>query len=307
MAKASLIFVIVICVLAPGLFSDSPENMEIEIIGGWGNLSYDQTRTSPLSADAGEAFDPQIFPLVLLRFSGELKGLAFNTGFERGPMVKNRLFANVKMDLDYFYFEAGPFLGLFNSPKLPVNPGISATLGLKIPGVIFAQAKGSSTLAFIPMEKRGMHSQYSGELGIGFWVPYVVCSFNTGRENFSQRERTNLLIEDELARYFFRADVYTKNVPYTIRVDLGYQNLSRSYTSPETDGTDIVYRGQSDEFKSLYMGLEGIFSIDPGLRLFLGGEMPVYSWAVRPMKDPPKSQMLYQARFGFIMKLPAGK
>ena len=298
MKRTLAVIVIFIFFMALPVFS-----LELEIIGGIGNLAYDRNRTSSLGGTDG-AFSPQLFPLALLRLSGEHDGLAFNAGLERDPIMHTRLFANVMVDMEYIIIEAGPTIGLLNSFELLLNPGVSGSLKFQIPGKIFVQASGSSSLAFIRMEKTGNYSQYGGDAGLGFWVPYVICSLNTGISNFTVRERGNLLIEDELSRYFFRADVFTKNVPYDIRVDLGYQSLRRSYISHKIENNRIANDVQTDEFKSVFLGLEGIFTVNPSLRILLGLEMPIYYWGVRPLQEPPKSTVFLEARAGVIWTLP---
>jgi hypothetical protein len=275
--------------------------MELELIGGFGNLAYNKGRTSVLSDPVNpRAFSPQYFPLVLARLSGEYNGLAYNTGFERDPLLRNRLFANMKVETDFFSIEAGPFFGFFNSSKLPLNPGVSANLWLGVPGTVFLKAGGSSTLGIILMDKTGNYSQYSGDISVGFWVPYVICSLNMSIRNFTIRENAVLSIKDESVRYFFRADVHTKNVPYTISLDFGYQSLRRSYTLQEVSGGNIVSNTETDNFKSFFLGMEGTYTFSPSLKFLLGGEMPVYSWGARDLKKPSKGTMLFELRMGVI-------
>ena len=284
-------------------------SLELELIEGVGNMAYNPDNKTALSADELNpgTFTPLYFPLIQARVSGEINGIGFSFGFKRDPILRNSLFANISIEQEYFTMEGGPFFGLFNSGKLPVNPGVNGNLRLMIPGIVFIEAGGSSTLAAIPMEKEGNYSQITADLKAGAWVPHVICSLNMSMRNNTLRDTTTILIEDELLRYFFRADVFTKNYSYTVKVDLGFQNLKRSYSSLDIVGTDIVKTTQTDEFKSLFMGLEGIFAINPGLKLILGAEMPIYSWSVRPMKDSPKKTMFFEARAGIVIALPAGK
>jgi len=296
-----ILFITLIFILTFPLFS-----LDLTLSGGIGDLAFDSGRTEALTAIPDGQFKPTFFPLILTKLRGEYGNFSYNIGFERDPIMRNMLFANVKADFEYFFLEAGPILGLFNSSELLVSPGASIGLGFSIPGIIFAEASGLSTLGIL-METTGNYFQRSGDLSAGFWVPYVVCSFNVNVRDYTVREQANLLIEDTSTRYFFRADVYTKNIPYTIRLDLGFQDLSRSYTSQKIDGVNIVRETQTDEFKSIFVGLEGSYTVNPELTIFLGGEMPVYSWGVRPMKDPPKSSFLFRAWTGFTWTLPAGK
>ena len=282
-------------VLSPGLFS-----LELELKGGLGNIAYDQKRTTALSDESVKgSFSPTLYPLILARLSGEYRGISYNAGFTRDPLLKNRLNANMRADFEYFFLETGPFVSLFGTKKLPVVPGITSRLGFMIPGIIFIDAEGASTLA-LPMYKKGYFYQNNGTVSAGFWVPYVICSLNMGIKNFAVREQENLLIENALNRYFFRADVFTKNVPYTIQVDLGYQNLKRSYITQIISGANIVNNTETDEFKSIFVSFEVSYEATANLKFLLGGEIPVYSWGNRPMKDPPKETMLFEARAGLV-------
>ena len=300
MKKAFAALIITLCIVPLRIHS-----LDLEISGGAGNYAFDSGLTSSLG-DEAESFQSQFYPLALVQISGEKGNFYYNMGFERDPLLRNRFFANVAINLNYFFVEAGPYLGLFNTRKLPVSPGIGAGLGFTVPGIIFIEARGSSTLA-IPMDIKGNYSQLSGDISLGFWVPHVVCSLNVRARNYTVRKESNLLIEDAFSRYFFRADIYTKNVPYTMQLDLGYQSLSRSYSSWKTGGGGLVKDTRSDTLKSIFIGLEMTYTVIPVLKVYLGGEIPVYSWAELPMKDLPGGTALFQAWTGVIWTLPSKK
>ena len=276
-------------------------SLEIELGGGIGNLTFDKDLKTALSDPTIEGtFDPELYPLILARFSAEYESLLFNAGFKREPLLRNMLYGNLRAGFDFFYIEAGPVIGLFNSSKLPINPGLSAALGFSIPGIIFIEAGASSTIGS-RNDTTGNYTWISGDLSAGFWVPHVICSLNMRVKNFTGREEKNLLIEDNCKRYFFRADVYTKNIQFTIKVDFGFQNLGRYYTTQKIDNNDLVIDESKDIFKSLFAGIEASYTVNSMIKFYLGAEMPVYSWGVRPMKDPPKNKMLFEARMGIIL------
>jgi hypothetical protein len=77
-------------------------------------------------------------------------------------------------------------------------------------------------------------------------------------------------------------------------VDIGYQELKRSYIG-RVIGTD--------KFKSIYTGFEATLRMNSFLKLILGAEMPVYSWAEKPLKKPGKG-LFFQAHGGFIISFP---
>jgi hypothetical protein len=195
--------------------------------------------------------------------------------------------------------EFGPFVGLFNTGERIISPGIAAALGLEFPGILFGSLKGASTIGSLALFP-GDFIQETGEIAVGFWVPYAVCTLSIDTKSFTERKTDELLVKDEHTRYQFRADVFTKNVPYTIRVDLGYQSLKRSY-SPEGSGSE------TDELKSVYAGFEGTYRIVPAFQLILGAEMPVYIWGEKPLKGPERKTFMYQFHAGFVWTLPAVK
>jgi hypothetical protein len=276
--------------------------IDLEISGSLGNMAFDTERESSLGL-GGQVFEGQLFPMGLVKVSGEAaNGFYYNGAFERDPLLRNRLYINMGIKLDYISLEIGPVMGLFNSGTEVVNPGFSAGLGLEFPGIVFVNLKASSSLGSV-LDIPGNYLQKSAEISAGFWVPYVVCSFNVNVRSFALEKKANLLIEDSVTRYFFRADVFSKNVPYTCRVDLGYQNLSRSYSSYLINGSSLDRDSQTDEFKALYMGLEISYTASPALKLFLGGEMPVYSWSVRPMQSPGRGSFLFEVHAGVILTL----
>ena len=288
MKKAALTLFIIVLLSSQPIFS-----LDLEFIGGLGNLAFNNDRTMALSDDVNPgAFSSNFYPLIRTGMSGEYRNFSFKAGFERDPILRNRFFTNLRADFNYFYVETGPFIGLFNSQKQPFNPGLSAAMGLQIPGIIFAELNGSSTLA-APLDLTGFYYQNNGGISLGFWVPYVVCSLNMIVKNYAYHKETDLIIKDSLNRYFFRADVYTKNIPYTIQVDLGFQNLSRSY----------YLQDLTDEFKSIFMGLEVTYTLNQSVKFIFGGEMPVYSWSKSPMKNPPKSSFLFEAWTGAVWTL----
>jgi hypothetical protein len=276
--------------------------IDLEISGGLGNMAFDAERESALGA-GDEAFEGRLFPVGLVKISGEAaNGFYYSGAFERDPLLRNRLSINLGIELDYINLEIGPVMGLFNSKEQAVNPGFSAGLGLEFPGVVFVNLKALSSLGSV-LDIAGNYLQKSAGVSAGFWVPHVVCSFNLVARNFALQKKANLLIEDSLVRYFFRADVFSKNVPYTCRVDLGYQKMSRSYSSYLVNGSNLDRDNQTDEFKALYIGLETSYMVSPALKLLLGGEMPVYSWSVRPMRSPDKGSFLFKAYAGIILTL----
>jgi hypothetical protein len=271
--------------------------VDLRFFGGMGNLSFDAERETAFSSE-GKRFEPNSYPFGLISLEGEYSDrVDYKVSFVRDPVLRNRMLASAGFTFSFLRLEAGPFMGLFNTGEQVISPGVTAALGLEFPGILFGSLKGASTIGSLALFS-GDFIQEAGEIAVGFWVPYVVCTLSISDKSFTERKTEDLLIKDEHIRYQFRADVFTKNVPYTVRVDLGYQSLKRSY-SP--DGKD----SETDELKSVYAGFEGTYRITPAFQFILGAELPVYVWGEKPLKGPERETVMYQFHAGFVWTLPA--
>jgi hypothetical protein len=271
--------------------------LDLRLVGGAGNLSFDPERKTSLGS-AGLRFEPCLYPLGLISLEGEYSNMVdYRVAFERDPVLRNRFLANAGFNFSFIRLEFGPFIGLVNTGERIVSPGIAAALGLEFPGILFGSLKGASTIGS-PVLFSGDYIQETGEIALGFWIPHVICTFSINNKRFTQRKTDELLLKDELTRCQFRADVFAKNVPYTVRIDMGYQNLKRSYFPAGTNS-------ETDELKSVFIGFEGACRITPSFQLILGTEMPVYCWGEKPLKGPERKTFLYQFHAGFTWTLPA--
>jgi len=289
------------------VFAVPASALDIGIFAGAGNFSFDPELTQPLGDETvPKPFEPKMNPVIRAVVSGEAGFISYEGGFTRSPVLRNRLFANIGIDLSFFKMNVGPFIGLFNTKKEIFNPGFSAGMSIMFPGIVFIDVNASSSLGNA-LGTTGSYTQKTGELSAGFWVPNVICSLNLQSYSFTIKEKPNLTIDDSLVKYFFRADVFAKNVPFTIKVDIGYGLLSRSYYTQSITGTlpdlelssDVI----SDEFKFIYLGLEAFYRINPMFKIFLSGEMPVYSWSAPKMKNPAKGTFIFQSMAGVVITL----
>lgn len=267
--------------------------LELEAVAGAGNMAFDPESEQALD---NRQFAPNYFALGHISLKGKYSDMInFSIGFEHDAVLRSRILGTVGLNLDHLIFSVGPFFGAFNTPEQPLNAGITGALRLEYPGIIFGTISGSSTLGS-QTSFPGDYTQSAGEVSLGFWLPNVIPVLSINAKSFTKRIHETLLVRDELIRYQFSADVFSKNVPYTIRVDMGYESLKRSYTPGSADKTE------TDELKSLYLGFEGTWQVSTPLKLILGLEMPVFSWAEQPMKSPARDSALFQFHAGAAWK-----
>jgi hypothetical protein len=284
--KKTTIMVVLTLILSSSVFS-----LELTLRGGAGNIGFNPDLRNPLGP-AGGIFDNHVYPYGEAGVDGSLSELlGYHAVLIRDPVLRNRVTGEAALTFRFLRLSLGPVISLFNTGETPISPGISGRLELQFPGIIFGSLAASSNFG-TALVNTGDFLQQSGEAALGFWVPNVVCTFQVSTRSFTERISRVLAIKDALTRYQFRADVFSKNVPYTIRVDLGYQSLKRSYSGGNLDDTD--------ELESIYLGFEGTWRVIPQIRIILGAEMPVYTWGASPLKGPDRGDVLFNAHAGLI-------
>jgi hypothetical protein len=138
-------------------------------------------------------------------------------------------------------------------------------------------------------------------------------------KSFTNRVTETLLTKDERIRYQFQADVFGKNIPYTIQVNIGYQSLKRSYMPQGSAAIEVItvddgagtlmsvvnsVPSDVDELRLMYFGFEVSYRIIPQIKVILGAEMPLYSWSKEPMETPNREKAFFELNAGVVWTIP---
>jgi hypothetical protein len=284
MKKTCLVPVLFLCCL--GVFS-----LDISATAGLGNHSFDPTRDSAITSGgtAGD-FKPVLFPLGQVKASGTYSDLFnFEGILERDPILRNRVGGEVELMAGPVSISAGPFIGLLNTPENVLSLGFSGGLSLEIPGILFATLKAGTNLGTVKVV--GDYSMDMSRISLGFWLPNLINTLSLTTKTYGVQHTLNDYIEDKLWRVAYNGEIYSKGVPYVIRIDIGYQSLTRTYTDPGTTSTD--------EFNSIFLGFETEIAVTPLLKILFGAEMPIYSWGKTPL-NRPKDAWIFQAHGGIV-------
>jgi hypothetical protein len=113
-----------------------------------GGISYFNPGYTGAAKNTTYNLQPQINPLAEFIFShNPVPNFGFMLGFERDPLLMNRVMARIKGDWAVFGFEVGGFLGLLNPEKEILSPGVSLVVKTYLwDGFITAQARVDSAL-----------------------------------------------------------------------------------------------------------------------------------------------------------------
>jgi hypothetical protein len=242
--------------------------LEVEVVMGASNLAFDASKEKPVFSEL------EILGYLNLKddFLGKTE---YNIRYERDNFYHNTLSAQLSIDLDYFYLEFGPFVGFWDSmkisfknggsfgyPKMPPDAGISGSLRLAFPGIVFLSLKGSSTLNF-NYDFLGGNSREVAEINLGFWLPYVIPTISASVKSFT---RPDDYLCDELARFWASADIFAKNIPFALRFDFGYEILNRYF---------LLNEDNQAKMQALFIGFEVRWQLLRTLRLIGGAEIPI--------------------------------
>jgi hypothetical protein len=255
---------------------------DLTIIGGAGNFAFDTT-----SEETENDFNGNFYPLGKIGTTGMISDfISFSASLERDPVLRTILGGEAGVETGYLTVSAGPLFGILNSRESPLRPGFSAGLGLVFPGILFLKLRGGAILG--AMEEKGDYTTEMTGLSLGFWLPHVVNTLSMTTKKFSIYKTDDLYTEDALLRFGYRLQVHEKPEPFTVAIDMGYQTLSRSYST-----------GGEDSLHSLFLGFETVITVRPLFAITFGAEMPLYTWGAG---DPGKSgyTWLFQAFAGFI-------
>jgi hypothetical protein len=245
--------------------------LDFSVIAGAGNFSFNTRAEEPLGT--GD-FSGSVYPFGRATVTDTIsKIIAYSVSLERDPVLRNTLSGEVTVTAGFLSFSVGPLFGLFSTWESPLKPGIAAGIGLDFPGIIFASIRGGAT--FGSLYEKGDYTLETGGITLGFWLPHLVNTFSMTTKKFSMFRTDTLLTEDHLLRFCYRAEIYSKGVPYTVFIDMGYQILSRSYDDPQVSGKDT--------FHALFLGFEAALTVRPLFTVLFGVETPVYSWGQVPL------------------------
>jgi hypothetical protein len=268
-------------------------SLDLSVKAGLGNHSFDTKQdTAITSGGVAGNFKPALFPVGQVRASGPYSDLFnFEGILERDPILRNRVGGEVELLAGPVSISAGPFIGLLNTPENVLSLGFSGGISLEIPGILFANLKAGTNLGSV--KAVGDYSMDMTRISLGFWLPNLINTLSLSTKTFGVQHTLSNFIEDKLFRVAYSGEIYSKGVPYVIRIDMGYQSLTRGYTDTATS------LKESDEFNSIFLGFEAEIAVTPLLKILFGAEMPVYSWGKTPLSRP-KDVWLFQAHGGII-------
>lgn len=211
--------------------------------------------------------------------------LGFALEVEHDPILMDRLFAWVCLDVRFLSIQAGPFIGFLNSTAL-VNPGFSIIMNSTISSLIFGSFRLDATVNSALLNP-GDYTQKDTEIALGFRLPFITFTGSAGARSYQERKET-LIIGVQRIRYQLSVENQQKTAFYTAHGYLGYQELLWTASSA---GMPETY-----QLNSIYAGIELTFRLWSFLWVHVGVEMPLYSKSPQIARMP--NLAFYQCTLG---------
>lgn len=218
-------------------------------------------------------------------------------GFLMDPVLHNILYTQLLYREDFYTLGAGPFFGAFNSGSILLNTGISTTIQIEIPGILFFNFRTDNTIGS-RMVAVGDYIQSRSNVAFGFYVPNAICTLYLDSKDFTQVDSLGE-IKNSSIDYMFGVEVFAKNVPYKIDLRFGYEHLTKTF-----------YYGTTEEHTlgSVLVGVKFDMEIDKAFRVYLKADSNIYAFGFNPsgLINLPTSginSFLFQAKLGFILDL----
>lgn len=262
MKKSILVLLFLITVLIPAT------GMEISTLFHISNISFDKTDTTPVSSFSGTYYPWGISVFGNDEISDEL---SLQAGIFYDPILRRSTYTLFEYQHSFFRLGVGPFFGLFNTKETIMKSGISTSVRVEIPGLIFASLKADSSIGsrFV---KVGDYIQEFNEISVGYYIPNAICSVNLTSKSFVTKQAAALEVDDSFTEYAFKVDIFQKNVAFRALLSFAYQTLTRTYL--DTLGGTTT----DNTLNSLILGTDFTFQIADGFSLITNLESNIYSW-----------------------------
>jgi hypothetical protein len=226
------------------------------------------------------------------------KTWGIHLGFDRDPLLMNRLLARAVWDSDFIGLEAGPYFGLLNSETGQVSPGLSLILHARLPWWnFFSSFRWDGAPGRAPAGP-GDYIQAFSEIKAGMVLPFGRLILSLTGRNTTVRDDLSVDVVSHWARYNLAMEIALPSGPWGLQIDLGYQRLHWTYYLDLQEPLNYGYY-------NIYTGLELSCRIK-SLTLLFGLEAPLYPFVYSRIKSlaDPQSPFFGQISLGIRWALP---
>jgi hypothetical protein len=242
-------------------------SLDVGIEGWMGNLGFLAARTADDATFPGANY---FWGLSAYGSQAVTDVISFETGYYYDQILRSTSYTLLNYHADFLTVGFGPFFGLFNDLNTLMKSGISTSVRVELPGVLFVSFRSDSSIGG-ELVRVGDYLQTRNDISAGVYLPNAICTLSLNSRAFEQKAASAKVV-DSLTEYAFSTDIYKKNVPYRVLVTVAYQNLTRSFID------DLTLAATSATLNSVILGMEVDVAITSAILAKVGIEGNVYSF-----------------------------
>ncbi len=253
-----IIFLLAIIFLL--FFSETLFSLDLGINFRIGNLAFKNDRSASNTTFTGTNY---FYGLSIFTTASISDNFSFESGFFNDTILKNISYTIFNYRQKFITIGVGPFFGFFNSTSTILKSGISTSIRLELPGIVFLRFRSDSTIGGRLIEI-GDYIQERNNISAGYYVKNAICSLNLSSKKYIQKANSTTETVDSLTEYSFKTEVFQKNMPYTVDIAFAYQTLKKEFITSTTTTKhtldSIILKTKLkffiEEFLTLYTDLE---------------------------------------------------
>ncbi len=252
------------------------------------NLGFHKNRTSDILTFSGLDFPWGVDAYLNHAVTDKI---GINAGYYMDPILRNSVYTLFTFKESFLNLSVGPFFGLFNARNALLKAGISTSIKLSFPGIIFLQFRTDSSIGGRLIQE-GDYLQERNVATLGFYVPFAICSIGLHTKKYTEKVADGERIDTQYI-YSFTTDIYKKNVPYKVIVNFAFHQLSKTFI--EAAGTTV------HTLNSLVAGFQVDIFASEVITLQLGLDSSIYTFgtnALLGISNPGPGGYLFDARAG---------
>ena len=267
-------------------------SLDISVLGTFGNANMSWTSTDPITSSSFP-YTNWLPGVEIVLSENTVNDIAFSINYLLDPVLRSLLTGTINYKLGIFKLGIGPMAGLFNTWSVPVKAGITTLFGIDIVGSFFAGISVGSSIG-APPATIGDYMQEYNTLYAGYYLSNAICTIAIDTKSlYYITGTTNTRIIDRSTEYKFIAELFKKNMPYTLTINFSAIKISRDY------GHSIV-----DSLFNIMVKTKFSYSIIPGVYIDTVFNGIVYSIGLDALagRGPAPNTLLFSAGLGMTIR-----
>ncbi|MBN2510811.1 MAG: hypothetical protein JXB03_11060 [Spirochaetales bacterium] len=281
------------CVISLIAVSFQLPALEVGSLFHFSNLDFSKNRDS---ADTDMSGYDYVWGLTLYGTIPVSDSMYLKIGNFYDPILQNTVYNLIGFEQNYVKILVGPFFGIIHNNDNLIQSGLSTTVRIDLPGVFFLSFMADSSIGG-RLVKKGDYIQEKNGIEAGFYVPNAVCSVGLETKTYTRKHTSSEQVTG-FTEYFFKTDIFKKNVPYRILLTFAYQTQTIDYVTETLTTTHTL--------NSLVMGTKLTARVSDNVQIILDLESNVYSFGsaediVLSLPDSGLGMYLFRSSTGVVV------